>query len=86
MLSGTTLSIHQVASSEGNSSSTQLTAPRRALCLLQQQDEALLAGLEDGSMALWDVRSRNLEVQVSGHKTRIRALAVVTPGEHGVTV
>jgi hypothetical protein len=50
---------------------------------MQQQDEALMAGLEDGSMALWDVRSRNMEMQVSGHKTRLRALAAVTPGKDG---
>jgi hypothetical protein len=67
----------------------RLQHSRRVVSLLQQQDgAALLAGLDDGRLALWDLRAQQqqpvIEVQ-KAHGSRIRAIIAVTPGGVNVT-
>jgi WD40 repeat protein len=63
----------------------RLQHSRRVVSLLQQQDgSALLAGLDDGQLALWDLRAQQqqpvLEIE-KAHGSRIRAIVSVTAGE-----
>jgi WD40 repeat protein len=62
----------------------RLQHSQRVVSLLQQQDgAALLTGLDDGRLALWDLRAAQqqpvLEVE-KAHGSRIRAITAVTPG------
>ncbi|WIA38971.1 hypothetical protein OEZ86_005123 [Tetradesmus obliquus] len=65
----------------------RLQHSRRVVSLLQQQDgAALLAGTDDGSLALWDLRAAAQQPVfelAKAHSSRIRAIVAVTPAAGG---
>jgi WD40 repeat protein len=63
----------------------RLQHSRRVVSILQQQDgAAVLAGCDDGKLALWDLRAGQQQPVMEwekAHGSRIRAINAVTPGD-----
>mmetsp|Transcript_2944 Transcript_2944/g.6452 ORF Transcript_2944/g.6452 Transcript_2944/m.6452 type:complete len:445 (-) Transcript_2944:128-1462(-) len=80
LVCGTKVTVHDT-SGEGGLRAT-LTLPRRVMSAVQQDDDMLLTGLEDGSVRVWDLRaSTPVHVMERAHPSRVRGLAILRKGE-----
>jgi hypothetical protein len=57
--------------------------PTRVTCIVHQEASTVVGGLEDGSLRVWDVRSKQAEVQAieRAHAARVRGLVSIIPGK-----
>lgn len=70
--------LHSTSGAGGLLSS--VSPARRALCLAQTSDSHALLGLEDGSVALWDVRMSGLAGGIPrAHASRVRGIVPLVP-------